>query len=236
MKNKLVSVLLICLGTAIYAADEPVEVVSYYIPGLVNNDKTGSMVDMLHKIEEYSDINFELKLMPTKRVQKGFSQGSLLGYFPELEESRVGTSCRTANMMQKKIIVISRKDTPEITSISQLEGLRVGAVAGYSYGVEIVQNDKINIEYVNHDDINVKKLLAGRLDVIVGDAHSTVNAIIDNARGDELRYDPEEPINLLDVFFVFQATENGQMLCDAVSVALERLREEGALKTWFDYE
>lgn len=235
MKKWFVGVFLSVWASA-SAANNPVEVVSYYIPGLVNQDKTGSLVDMLEKVNEYSGIEFNLTLMPTKRVQKAFAQGNLFGYFPELEENREGQSCRSANIMQKKIIVITRNDAPEIKKVSQLEGLRVGAVAGYSYGNEIVKNENIKIQYVKNDDINVKKLLAGRLDVIVGDAHSTVNAIKNSDRRDELRYDPESPISLLDVFFLFQKTDEGQAICDGVSDALERLRVEGALKTWFDYE
>ena len=236
MKNQFLCFLLLFFATPLWANKEPVEVVSYYIPGLVNEDKTGSLVDMLKKVDEYSGIDFQLKLMPTKRVQKAFSQGLFLGYFPELEEHRVGESCRTANIMQKKIIVFTRQDSPEITSVSQLEGLKVGAVAGYSYGNEIVKNDKIKIEYVKNDDINVKKLLAGRLDVVVGDVHSTVNAVNQSEGKDRLRYDPETPISSLDVFFLFKNNKQGQQLCDDISVALERLRSEGALKTWFDYE
>jgi len=218
------------------AQETPVEVVSYYIPGLVNEDKSGSMVDMLDKVIEYSGINFELRLMPTKRVQRDFSQGAILGYFPELDEHSIKSACRTKNILQKKIIVITRNDGPEIANIAQLEGLRVGAVSGYSYGVDIVNNEKISIEYVRSDDTNVKKLISGRLDAIVGDAHSTVNAITQNKVEDQLRYDLSDPISLLDVFFQFQPTDQGNKLCAAVSVALEQLREEGALKTWFDYE
>ncbi len=236
MKNKLLLVLLLCFIAPVWAKQDPVEVVSYYIPGLVNQDKTGSLVDMLNKVNEYTGVEFDLTLMPTRRVQKAFSQGQLFGYFPELEENRVSDSCRTANIMQKKIIVITRNDSEKITEVSQLEGLRVGAVAGYSYGNEIVKNEKIKIEYVKNDDINVKKLLAGRLDVIVGDAHSTVNAIKQNDKKGELRYNPDEPISLLDVFFLFQNNDKGQQMCSQISTALERLRSEGALKTWFDYE
>jgi len=222
--------------TADESVQQPVSIVSYFIPGLVNKDKTGLMVDMLNRISEISDIEFDLQLVPAKRAQDSFKRGSIFGYFPELAENRHEPSCRSANMMQKKIIVVTRADSPEITEISQLEGMRVGAVAGFSYGAEIVDNENIKIEYVRSDVANTRKLAAGRIDAIVGDSHSTVNAILENKLEDKLRFDPDKPITLLDVFFLFQDTGQGQVLCDQVSVALEQLRAEGALKRWFDYE
>lgn len=222
--------------SAANTVQQPVPIVSYFIPGLVNKDKTGSMVEMLDRVSEIADIEFDLQLIPTKRVQDSFKRGNIFGYFPALSERRHKPSCRTANLMQKKIIVVTRKDSPPITEVAQLEGIRVGAVSGYSYGEEIIHNENINIEYVRSDVTNTRKLATGRIDAIVGDAHSTINAIVENNLQDEFWYDPDTPVTLLDVFFVFQDTEEGTSLCDSVSIALEQLRAEGALKKWFDYE
>ena len=215
---------------------EPVEMVSYYIPGLVNSETEGSMVDMLKKISEISGIDFELKLMPTRRVQQAFQNGGINAYFPELEENRHYPSCRTSNMLQKQIIVFTKTGDPKITSIEGLHGKRVGAVSGYSYGTEIINNSAINIQYVDNDDTNLKKLLSGRVDAIVGDVHSTVNAITANNAEEKVYYDAENPINYLDVFFLFSDTAENKAICEQVSVALDQLKESGDLYNWFGYQ
>ena len=218
------------------SAEESVQMTSYYIPGLVNSETDGVLVDMLGKISEYSGINFKLRLMPTKRVQQSFAQGNVLAYYPELEENRHYPSCRTSNMLQKQIIVFTRAGDDKIDNIAGLHGKKVGAVSGYSYGTEIIKNAKINIQYVKDDDINLKKLLSGRVDAIVGDVHSTVNAINANKANDKVFFDANNPINILDVFFLFREGEKEKEICDAVTVALDKLKEEGQLFEWFGYK
>lgn len=215
---------------------EHVKLSSYYIPGLVENNGTGIMIDMLKRIEQEQHIVFDLTIMPTARVQHGFKQNKIYGYFPELEEFQPENSCRTAAFMQKKIITITLAQAPVIKNVKALEGKRVGAVTGYSYGENIVGNPNIEIQRVADDKANLRKLLSGRIDVILGDGDSTVNAIKELSIADKVNFDVAEPINLLDVFFVFPEHSFGKLNCDMVSKGIEKLRSRGELLTWFGYQ
>ncbi|MAG77065.1 MAG: hypothetical protein CL811_09925 [Colwelliaceae bacterium] len=214
---------------------ERISIYSYYIPGLVDSAQEGTMVDMLAAIEEHSDLKFNLKLMPTARVQQSFIAERIDSYFPELDEFRPDDSCRTVSFMKKAIVAVNLASKPPITDISQLEGMRVGAVIGYSYGKAIANNPKINLHRVDDDNINIRKLLTGRIDAIIGDAHSTLNAINELKATDKVNIDVSQPISLLDVFFVFQPTEQGVKQCLETSKAIEILREKGLLNAWFGY-
>lgn len=138
--------------------------------------------------------------------------------------------------MQKKIITVVRKDDPLITEIDQLYWKKLGAVTGYSYGNKLTQDPKIKINRVANDDINLKKLLTKRIDVIIGDADSTINSIKANNLAEQVKYDLTQPIDLLDVFFVFQNTPEQVAICQKVSNAIEQLRNQGILLDYFNYQ
>ncbi len=84
--------------------------------------------------------------------------------------------------------------------------------------------------------IGASGLVAGRIDVIIGDINSTVAAIKARNLQSELRYNVDKPVSLLDVFFVFQDDPVGNADCEKVSVALEQLRKTGYLKKVFNYQ
>jgi len=113
-----------------------------------------------------------------------------------------------------------------IQSIFDLEGLKLGAVHGYSYGPEIVNNKKIKIFYTDNDDINVKMLLNGRIDGILGDNKSTLAAINKSKFKDKFIYDLNKPINILDVFYACQNSIIGKQTCSEISDAIKQLKSE----------
>jgi hypothetical protein len=216
---------------------EPITLHSYYIPGLVDDTESGVMVEMLNAISDHSAIQFELMLAPTRRVQHNFRNRFIFGYFPELDEHRPQQgNCRTSAFMKKKIITVVRKGESVIQSVADLEGKRVGAVMGYSYGKDIVENPKIELIRVDNDDTNLKKLLTHRIDVIVGDAHSTINSIKQSDNQESVSYDLDHPVSLLDVFFLFQDSKEGIELCERVSKSIDALQENGKLNRWFGYQ
>ena len=234
MNNRLVCFLFLIFCSSTQA--QQVDIYSYYIPGLIDSTESGVMVDMLYKIKTSTKIDFKLKLLPTKRVQANFINKKIVGYFPELEENRPKSSCRTDSFMQKNIIAITRKGDPKVTSIKDLLGKRIGGVKGFSYGNLITKNSDITLSFVDNDKKNIKKLLSNRIDVIIGDTHSTINAINETESNAAIYYDLANPINVIDVFFIFQNTDKGQNFCKKVSSSIEELRKSGDLLHWFGYQ
>ena len=129
----------------------------------------------------------------------------------------------------KSIIVFTIKDKHSITQLSELEGLTVGAVRGYSYG-QIEKNKNINIQYVNNDLQNIKKLLTGRIDAIIGDSTSTVFAIKNSQYAEEIYYNLQQPIDILEAFYIFQNTTKGHEIRNKINIAIKSLKQEGILK------
>ena len=205
---------------------------SYYIPGLVINKKEGLFVNLHNEIINRTQLKLDLIIEPTKRVQQSFKSSQLIGYFPELwqhipkNRSEVIVS---DNIWLKSIIVFTLINEKPLTKLSELEGLTIGAVRGFSYG-QVEENKKINIQYVSSDEQNIEKLLSGRIDAIIGDNASTVNVIEHSKNSKSIFYDLEQPIDILDVFYVFQNTPQGHIIRDKVNSAIQSLKREGLLK------
>ena len=61
-----------------------------------------------------------------------------------------------------------RKKTFDWNTISNLNGVRIGATSSYNYGKEFNDAEKsgeINVQWVPSDKMNFDKLIAGRIDV-----------------------------------------------------------------------
>ena len=231
------TLILIFAIPAAYASNEsqqPITLGSYYIPGLVDSSTEGKFVEILNEIEQRTGITFTLSLKPTKRMQRDFKRGSIIGYFPELYEHLplpLDQVYVSEPFWTKKIYIFSRDEASHITNIDMLNGKRIALVRGYSYGREIVNNKKITITYVDSDIQSIKLLKLNRVDFVLGDGDSTPAAIQKTQAQKEIFFNLESPIHYLDVFFVFQKNEKGQTIAKKVSKAIKGMKRDGLLPT-----
>ena len=204
---------------------------TYYIPGLVESRKDGLFIRLHHEIVKRAGLDTELIMRPTKRIQRSFKNDRLLAYFPELWENvpkPASDVVVSETIWYKKIILYSLAD-PSRLDMTDLEKLNLGAVRGYSYGQELMGNQKLHIDYADNDVLNVKRLLRGRVDVLLGDSASTLSAVQGHVRGKEIRYDLSRPFAKLDVFYLCQNTQDGINLCQRLSEAIRSVKADGLL-------
>ncbi len=209
---------------------------SYYIPGLIINKKEGLFIKLHHEIIRRSQLFLEFIIEPTQRIQHSFKRDQLIGYFPELWQSIPKDKSEVVvsdSIWLKSIIVFTKKGRQSISQLTDLEGLTVGAVRGYSYG-QIEENKNINIQYVNSDIQNIKKLISGRVDAILGDSASTVSAINTLGYNKDIFYNLKQPIDILEAFYVFQNTLKGQEIRNKINIAIQSLKQEGIIKLDFN--
>lgn len=205
---------------------------SYFIPGLVVNKKEGLFVKLHNEIMNRSQLPLELVIEPTQRVQQSFKNNQLIGYFPELWQQIPKAKSEiivSDSIWLKSIIIFTRKGSQAITQLSDLEGLTIGAVRGYSYG-QAESNKNIKIQYVNNEMQNIKKLLSGRIDAIIGDNASTVSAIQNSNEEQNISFNLHQPIDILEVFYIFQNTTQGHKVRNKINNAIQSLKQEGVIK------
>jgi len=205
---------------------------SYYIPGLVMNKEEGLFIRLHNEIINRAQLSLDFIIEPTQRIQQSFKNNQLIGYFPELwqnipkDKSEIIVS---DSIWLKSIIIFTRKNEQAITQLSDLEGLTIGAVRGYSYG-QIEKNKNINVQYVNSEIQNIKKLLSGRIDAIIGDNASTVSAIKNSNHAQGIFYNLQQPIEILESFYIFQNTAKGHEIRNKINIIIKSLKQEGVLK------
>jgi len=186
------------------------------------------LIEVLREIEKKTGEKISLTIKPTKRIQQDFRNGKLTGYFPALTESVPEKSLKSPPIISKYVLVFSREKV--INRPDQLEGKRVGIVAGYSYGLNLTSNKKIEFVRVNTEEQGVKMLVNGRIYALLGDVASTYSEIKKQGQEKNLKYDLKDHINVLDAHIVFQGTKEGKYWHRKISEALLLMKKEGVLQ------
>lgn len=199
---------------------EPLRIGTYLIPGYVNSTNEGKYIHLYREIERRFSWSSQLLIQPTKRVHHNFKNGSLIGYFPALREHKPSNFCLSEPFDQKTVYAFNLRGRPLIQSISDLEGIRLGAVVGYAYGSLITENPKLDITKVRSDFLNVKMLMANHVDAILGDSVVTIAAISQLQASKEIQHDPDSPLSILDIFFAFKNNSVGVKFCEEASVVI----------------
>jgi polar amino acid transport system substrate-binding protein len=115
----------------------------------------------------------KVDFFPWKRtVMAGTTMSRYAGYFPLWHlDSREKDCYFSAPVAQTRIVLAYLRDAPVApTRIEQLRDMRIGVVAGATNGERIdamIADGQLKVEDGTNDDINVRKLLAGRLQLIV---------------------------------------------------------------------
>lgn len=161
-------------------------------------------------------------------------------------DALVGSSKREGLVFTKEPLGLAqnafavRRDDPfEFKGVDSFKGKSLGVINGYSYTDEIdayvaaSANDPARIQVVSGDQAltnNLRKLAAGRVDLVVDDVAVLRLQIETLGLGDQLKIVPggdPDPI-----FVAFSAKlPDAQALADRIDAKLARLRESGELKT-----
>ncbi|MDP2559654.1 ABC transporter substrate-binding protein [Psychrobium sp. 1_MG-2023] len=229
MVKKLFFIGMILWGQAVSAST--VEIASYYIPGLIEDEHSGSLVQLHQEVIKRAQLESKLVIMPAKRAQYSFKNGLISALFPTLRDKLplpIEQVITSEPFWLKKIIIFSRKDFPLMT-VEQLSGKKIAAVRGFSYGDSIENNPQIKIHYQKNDHLNIKSLMAGHVDAIIGDNVSTVYALQQSGQSQYVSYKDSDVIDVLDVFYVCLKNEQGQALCEQISQAIKTMKYDGTL-------
>ena len=221
-----------CLLTVVgtwAAAAKTYKMGAFPIPLLIEDQNQGVFVELFKEVAKRTGESFEFVVYPTQRTRKLFAERELDGMFPGLEQSMEGKYARSTVFYSKNEVVFVRAGTALITEVAQLEGKKVGLTKGYTYGAGITSNPKITLEYADSDVVNMNKLSKERIDAFVVEEKSGLKALKDTGVTNVV-YDPTKPLSAREVFFAFQDTEEGRVLADKFSKALEEMKKDGTFE------
>jgi polar amino acid transport system substrate-binding protein len=174
--------LLLCTGMPAGSARaaEPAQVMHlaslewlpYVGPRLAGDGLAGTIAAAAAKQFSYT---VRVDYFPWKRaMQVGGEEAGYAGYFPAYYTPQRARSCYFSAPMGNSTVGLAylKSEPLQWQQASDLAGMRIGVVAGYSNGKEfdaLAEQGKLELDASPGDAINLRKLLAGRVRVVVID-------------------------------------------------------------------
>jgi len=209
---------------------ETVSLGSFYISGMSESPDKGRFVDVAKRVASEAGYKAEILFYPAQRTREAFAQGKLDGMFPALRPSMQSRHYATDSLLNKRIYAFSRSGDLVVRELKDLGFKRIGLTRGFTYSVKL-----LNIPGASYQETillpqNIKKLVAGRIDVFLGDESSTLVAIQEEGAEGKVTHDPAAPLDEIPVYFAFRPDERGKKLAADFSAAIQRLKQSGELQ------
>ena len=204
--------------------------VAYPIPVHVEGPDKGLFVELNKTLAESVGIEIRIDVMPPPRALLALSEGSHEALFPALDVLFPLDQLppRTAEPIDcKEDFVFTRRGETRLRTLEDLRGKTVAITRGYPYAPEVTSSDLFEIEEGRTDEINLQKLIAGRVDAFVLDEKTGIEAIRRMGIADLVQYDPSVPVSRQEVYIAFRDTERGRALAVEFSNALAQLKHSG---------
>ncbi len=167
-----VSVLFAALSS--FAAAETITIVAedafYPYCGEMNGTAQGISVDIVSSAFETAGVDVTYTIMPYIRGLERVKNGKHLAVFNTVrdDENRDDYFWPDEELLTARDLYYARDDfRGQITSVEDLEEKKLGLTEAYQYGEAIDNNNSLLKVWSRSDDVNVRKLVAGRVDVII---------------------------------------------------------------------
>ncbi len=202
----------------------------------------GYSMAIIKRIFEEAGYKVEMKYMPWARVLSEVEKGSLdVAACAYPSEERKQKYFMSNPFVKAPLGFFKLKDkTINYQKIEDLKPYKIGTVRGYVNSEEFDKADYIKKEAVDKDEQNYTKLIAGRIDLAVGDRANGF-AIINKLIQDEK--DPKKKEQLKNIEFVnpplvdytlhvlgSRAVKDGETIVKDFNKALEKLEKSGEIK------
>ncbi|MUT66490.1 transporter substrate-binding domain-containing protein [Paenibacillus sp. NEAU-GSW1] len=213
-----------------------------------NNQLTGYDVEVIREIDKKLDgYKFEFSAMTWDSIFLSLESNKVQLIADEVAKSAEREAkylFSDESYFSAQTVIIVKQGTTGISSLKDLEGKKVGAVAGDSYTVLLEEynkthGDKIILKYsdVGSPADILQDVQNGRLDAYVNDPIMT-KAII---KEHNLKLDViKEPIQSDNIALVFNKDEQGEELKAKIDPILKALKADGTLaelsKKWTEGE
>ncbi|QTA92241.1 substrate-binding periplasmic protein [Desulfonema magnum] len=202
---------------------------TWYIPHYVENKDSGVFIDLFKRLENRTGKNIEIKIYPPKRSMLLFNENKLDIIFPAMDIHMPKNIIKSEFVFQKEIYAFVLEGEPVPLSVEDLTGKKVGLVSGYSYPKSVTHSKDIEVDYSNSPINNIRKLNAGRFDVILDDIRLVEDALIKIGIKNVI-YNHKKPFALIDFYFAFHSTPEGERMANLFSKAIREMKADGIIK------
>lgn len=196
----------------------------------------GIAVDIVKEILKRAEVPVELKLYPWKRCLHYAQKGSVDGlFFLSKNMERETYLIFTEPFVVSSYIIYyssERKAPFKWKKWGDLKAYRIGTCDDYNYGDNFINASKeynYKIDPAHTDLLSIKKLIAGRVDIIILN-RSTADSIIDN--NPEFKgkiISAEKPLDTASYYMAFSKKSKNLELLPGINEIIEEMKTDGTI-------
>lgn len=195
-----------------------------------NGQPKGILVGIVRTVFQRAGLPLELVYYPFKRAQEETRVGSIDGLFNFYKiPERLTHFDYSEPLIINPLVLFVRRDSGLIFngSLSELAGLNIGAMQGYTYGAEFDQSALFTIDRAGSHELNFQKLLLGRIDAYPCD--KLVGQYVLRAEGlsSQITF-LSEPVNVMQGHIGF-AKGRHQDVLRKINPVIREMRKSGEL-------
>lgn len=192
----------------------------------------GSVNQFISKVAKRAGLAAEFEFNPWMRslelTRTGRYEATSFWYF---SEERDKDFIHVGPVMQDRLVFFRHADTPMPVwnELSDLSGMTIGAVTGYTYTPEfweLSKNGTLNVEVAPSDEANFKKLRAGRIDLFPMSEESglrLVSKIFSDAKEKQIVYSPQTLVETNGYLLVSRSINNASELAERLQTAVDEI-------------
>jgi polar amino acid transport system substrate-binding protein len=219
----------------VYAYPQKIVIATLEYPPFIysdNNQAKGPIVDKVIYIFDQLGVDVTIKIYPITRGLLMVKNGEVDAYFslkktPEREKELLFTN---EPIIQQPFVFFINKNS-KINwngSIEDINKYRFGIVSNTSYGTvfdKYLNNGVItNIDMAQTFELNIKKLIAGRVDIIIN-SYDVGQSIINKLSADNEIIALSPPIEIINSFLAFTKAKDYSLLANQYDNLLSKINE-----------
>jgi len=196
--------------------------------GIIEEDGSGAYQQILEEAAQRANIEYTEHVYPLKRAVEMFKNKKAMAIYgmthaiiEEMGSTKIITSYPLGAY---KAYIFTPRKHPKISSYSQLKNMKIGAINGYQSYFESLRQHNTSINYFTHENMQLERLRAGRIDAIIGFLPDWLPYLAN------LNYNPNFPIHVGYDYMTVWNTQAGKDFVESISPALMSMKQDGTLQ------
>jgi polar amino acid transport system substrate-binding protein len=237
MKKLLLSLVLAAAGClSAYAAETVNLAIGEWEPYTSSTNPKGKLLErVVTEAFKLEGVEVKYEYLPWKRSMSKVQDGESLGTFPwnKTPEREAGFVFPKTSLIRDDAVYFHLKSKAfDWKTIDDLKNYKVGVTVGYKEE-GVYQKNGIKADSVPTEDMNYKKMLAGRIDVyqtskVVG--YSSIAKLFTPQEAKLFTNHPK-PVEQAEYFLLFsKKLPNSQAMADKFDSGMKKLKDSGAYK------
>jgi len=239
MFKRILLLLAVILPSLLTGAEKMVLVTGEWEPYTTEKSaEKGAFSEIVTAVFQEMKTDCEVKFYPWKRAEMMVDEGSAVAAFPySVTDERKKTFLYSDPVMNSTSKFFYYKPSNKVKisdwkNYSDLKSYKIGGVLGYFYEKEFAA-EGLNTEYVSSDELNIKKMQAGRVDIIPGEelvAKALIKKLFPTEQQNFLALNKPLLSSSLHLMYSKKGANSEQNI-KSFNEALKRIKANGKYKT-----